>query len=171
MEQKRFRITSNSTRNQIEFQPDRRNSLWKRMWTVGEKLQESNIYSFGEQISHRGHSFNCDVYCRADIERKTVDSSQFWCKRLGSIDAQSLLAWQQERLLTLSTKRRRIFGIIESSSDKFKHLQISYGTVFVKNIRQLWITGKNGNLRQTKLLKKAISFGWSNTAINADIII
>ena len=37
--------------------------FWTSMGTVGEKLQESNVCSVGEQISHRGRSFNNDVYC------------------------------------------------------------------------------------------------------------
>ena len=43
----------------------------------GEKLQESNVFSVGEQISHRGRYFNNYVFCRTDIELKTVDNSQF----------------------------------------------------------------------------------------------
>ena len=37
-------------------QPTRSASLWRSMGTVGEKLQESNVCSVGEQISHRGRS-------------------------------------------------------------------------------------------------------------------
>ena len=61
---------------------------------------------------------------------------------------------------------QRNLWIIESSSDKLKFMQISYGIDFIKNICQLWKIGKNGNLRRTKSLKKAISFGWSKTAIS-----
>ena len=53
--------------------------IWRSMGTVGEKLQESHVCSVGEKISHRGRSFNNDVYCWADIEVKTVDSIQFRC--------------------------------------------------------------------------------------------
>ena len=42
---------SNSTRNQMEVQPTRSTPLWS-MGTVGEMLQESNVCSVGEQISH-----------------------------------------------------------------------------------------------------------------------
>ena len=38
----------------MEVQPTRSTSLWRSMGTVGEKLQESNVCSVGEQISHRG---------------------------------------------------------------------------------------------------------------------
>ena len=44
-----------------EVQPTRSTPIWRSMGTVGEKLQESNICSIGEQISHRGRSFNNDV--------------------------------------------------------------------------------------------------------------
>ena len=37
--------------------------LWRSLGMVGEKLQESNACSVGEQISHQGRSFNNDVYC------------------------------------------------------------------------------------------------------------
>ena len=61
-------------------------TLRKSMGTVGDKLQESKLYSVGGQISPRGRSFDNDVYCRADIESKTYDSSQFrrlWLRSLG----------------------------------------------------------------------------------------
>ena len=105
MEQRKDRRTYNSMRNQMEVQSARSISLWRSMGTVGEKLQESNVCGIGEKISHRGRSFNNDGYCWADFERKTLDSSQFGRKWLRSIDPQSLLAWQQERLLTLPTMR------------------------------------------------------------------
>ena len=47
----------------MEVQPTRSTTLWRSMGAVGEKLQESNVCSVGEQISHRGRSFNNDVYC------------------------------------------------------------------------------------------------------------
>ena len=63
MEQRRDRISSNSTRNQMEVQPTRSTPLWRSMGAVGEKLQESNVCSVGEQSSHRGRSFNNNVFC------------------------------------------------------------------------------------------------------------
>ena len=63
----------------MEVQPTRSTTFWRSMGAVGEKLQESNVCSVREQISHGGRSFNNDVYCRADIERKTADSSQLRC--------------------------------------------------------------------------------------------
>ena len=47
----------------MEVQPIRSTSLWMSMGAVGEKLQEGSVCSIGEQISHRGRSFNNDVYC------------------------------------------------------------------------------------------------------------
>ena len=41
----------------MEVQPIRSTSLWRSMGAVGEKLQESNVCSVGEQISHRGRFF------------------------------------------------------------------------------------------------------------------
>ena len=67
------------TRDQMEVQPTRSITLWRSMGAVGEKLQESNVCSIGEQISHRGRSFNNDVHRWADFECKTFDSSQFRC--------------------------------------------------------------------------------------------
>ena len=61
----------------MEVQPTRSTSFRRSMGTVGEKLQESNVCSVREQISHGGIFLNYDLYCRADFERKTVDSSQF----------------------------------------------------------------------------------------------
>ena len=61
----------------MEVQPTRSTFLWRSMGTVGEKLQESDVCSNGEQISPRGRSFNNDVYCLAGFERKTVDPTQF----------------------------------------------------------------------------------------------
>ena len=162
MEKKRNRITSISTRNQMEVQPIRSTSLWRSMGTADEKLLEIKVYIFEEQISHRGRSFNYDVYCWAEVERKIVDSSQFKCLWLWSIDNQSFLAWQQERLLTLTNLFRKNCW----SFDRLKPMHISYGTDFIENICQLWIIGKNGDLQQTKPLKKAISFGCSKTVIN-----
>ena len=65
---------------------------------VDQKLQESNVRSAGEHISHRECSFNYN--------------------------------WEQERLLTLSTMRRRICGsskalLRNSSLCKFYMGQIS----------------------------------------------
>ena len=60
-----------------KFKPPASTSIWWSMGTVGEKLQESNVCSFGEHISQRECSLNYDVYCIADVERKTFDSSQF----------------------------------------------------------------------------------------------
>ena len=40
----------------MEFQPTRSTSFWRSMETVGEKLQESNVFSVGEPISHRGRT-------------------------------------------------------------------------------------------------------------------
>ncbi|XP_075256615.1 uncharacterized protein LOC142349088 [Convolutriloba macropyga] len=39
-----------------------------------QNLQESNVCSLGEQISHRRRSFNYYVYCGTNIECETVDS-------------------------------------------------------------------------------------------------
>ena len=75
LKQRKDRKTSNSTRNQMEIQPSRSTSLWRIMGTVDEKLQESNVCSVGEQISHRVRSFNYDMYYRADIVFKTAVSS------------------------------------------------------------------------------------------------
>ena len=61
----------------MEVQPTCSISLCWSMRTVGEKLEGSNLCSVGDQISHRGRSFNNDVHCGADIERETIDSSQF----------------------------------------------------------------------------------------------
>ena len=47
----------------MKVQPTRSTSLRRSMGTVGEKLQESNVCSVGEQSIHRGRSFNNDVYC------------------------------------------------------------------------------------------------------------
>ena len=44
----------------MEVQPTRSTSLWRSMGTVADKLQESNVCSVGEQISHRGRSFNSE---------------------------------------------------------------------------------------------------------------
>ena len=63
----------------MEVQPTRSTLLWRSMGTVGEKLQESNVYILGEQIRQRGFSVNNNLYSWADIERKTVESSQFSC--------------------------------------------------------------------------------------------
>ena len=63
MKQRRDRRTSNSTMDQMEVQPTRSTPLWRSMGAVGEKLQESNVSSVGEQISHRERYFNSDVYC------------------------------------------------------------------------------------------------------------
>ena len=112
MEQRSNRRTSNLTGNQMEVQPNRSTSLWKSMGTVGEKLQESKVCSVGEQINHRGRSFNNDEYCRADIEPK--------------------------RNVCLHTYHAHWnLLIIERSFDKLKPMQMSYGTDFVKNIFQL----------------------------------
>ena len=79
MEQKEDRRSFDSTRDQIEVQPTRSTSLWRSMGAAGQKLQESNVCSVGEQISHRGRSINYDVYCGTNDERKTVDFGQFRC--------------------------------------------------------------------------------------------
>ena len=63
----------------MEVQPTRSAQLWRGMGTVGQKLQESNVCSLGEQISYRGRFFSYDVYCGAKIECKTVDSRKFGC--------------------------------------------------------------------------------------------
>ena len=63
----------------MQVEPTRSTTLRRSMGTVGEKLQESNVCSVGEQINHRGRSLDNDAYCWADIEHKTFDSSQFRC--------------------------------------------------------------------------------------------
>ena len=45
MEQRKDRRASNSKRNQMEVQPTRSTSLWRSMGMVGEKLQESSVFS------------------------------------------------------------------------------------------------------------------------------
>ena len=45
----------------MEVQPTRSTPHCRSMGVVGEKLQESNVCIIGEQISHRGRSFNNDV--------------------------------------------------------------------------------------------------------------
>ena len=45
----------------MEDQPTRSTTVWRSMGVVGEKLQESNACSVGEEISNRGSSFNYDV--------------------------------------------------------------------------------------------------------------
>ena len=72
-----LRCKSNSTRNQMEVQPTRSTTFWRSMRTVGDKLQESNLCSVGDQISHRGRPLTYDVYYIADVERKTFDSTHF----------------------------------------------------------------------------------------------
>ena len=62
-----------------EVQPTRSTSLWRSMGAAGQKLQEGNVCSVGEQISHRGRSINYDVYCGTNDERKIVDFGQFRC--------------------------------------------------------------------------------------------
>ena len=47
----------------MEVQPTRSTSRRRSMGTVGEKLQECNVCSVGEQISHRERPFNYDVCC------------------------------------------------------------------------------------------------------------
>ena len=47
----------------MEVQPTRSTPLWRKMGTVGEKLQESNVCTVGEPIRYRGRSFNNNVYC------------------------------------------------------------------------------------------------------------
>ena len=79
MEQREDRRTFDSTRDQMEVQPTRSSSLWRSMGAAGQKLQESNVCSVGEQISNRGRSINYDVYCGTNDERKTVDFGQFRC--------------------------------------------------------------------------------------------
>ena len=48
---------------------------------------------------------------------------------------------------------------------------MSSETDFIKNLCQLSITGKNGDISQTKFLKKAILFGSSKKQINKDNVI
>ena len=75
MEKRRDRRTSNSTRNQMEVQPTRSTSVWRSMGSMGWRdVAKKIVCSVGDQISHRGSSLNYFVYCRADSERKTVDS-------------------------------------------------------------------------------------------------
>ena len=83
--------------------------LWRGMGKVGQKLHESNVCSFGEQISHIGRCFNYDMCCEANNECKTVESSKFRCYWPRSTDSQSFYAWQLEWLLTTPTKRRGIY--------------------------------------------------------------
>ena len=79
MKQRTDRGTSNSARNQMEVQPTRSTTLWRGMGAIGQKLQDGNVCSLGEQGSHRGRSCNNDVYCGAKIECETVDSRKFRC--------------------------------------------------------------------------------------------
>ena len=48
--------------------------VWERLVRSCKKAM------YEEQISHRGRSFNNDVYCGANIECKTVDSRKFRCQ-------------------------------------------------------------------------------------------
>ena len=54
-------------------------SLYRGMGTVVQKLQESNVCSAGEEMSHLGRSLDYNVYNGAIIECETVDRSKFRC--------------------------------------------------------------------------------------------
>ena len=113
---------------------------------------------------------------RTFFQQRCVLLSRRWLQSI-----QILLTWRRWTLITLCLATRTFaypiyqaqknFLIIKNSFDKLKSMKISHGTNFVKNISQLLTTCKNGDLRQTKPLRKAISFGWSKTAISADITI
>ena len=45
----------------MEVQSTRSTTLWRSMGAVAQKLQESNVCCVGQQISHRGRSYNYDV--------------------------------------------------------------------------------------------------------------
>ena len=161
MEQRRDRRTSKSTRNQMEVQPTRSTSLWWSMGAVGEKLQESNVCSVGYAMYAVSRSATEDVLSTTMcFVEQTLNARPLTPV---SSDVNDLKHWPPiTSCLATRTFAYLIYHaqmkllIIENSLDKLKPMQISYGTDFVKNICQLWIIGKNGDLRRMKALKKAI---------------
>ena len=111
----------------------RSTTLWRSMGVVGQMLQESNVCSVSEQISDRGRSFNNDVFCRADIERKTPVSSDV--NDLDALTPNHFLLGNRNVCLPYLPCAEEFVDLLKK--DKLKHMQISYGTDFVRNICQL----------------------------------
>ena len=77
---------------QMEVQSTYSTLLRRSVRTSGQKLQESNVCIVGKRINYWRCSFKYNVSCWANIECKTIDTSQFWRKRFGSYYIKSLFA-------------------------------------------------------------------------------
>ena len=174
MKQTRNQRTTNSTRNEMEVQRTCSTSLRRNIGTVGcnrscKKLQRSCKKAMYAVLGNRSVTEDVlsSTMCIAE-QTLTKVSPDF-----NDLEALTLITF----CLATRTFAYPIYQaqknllIFKNSFDKLKPMKISHGTDFVKNISQLWTSGKIGDLRWTKPLRKAISFGWSKTAISADITI
>ena len=136
MEQSRDWKTSSSTRNETEIQPNRSTTLWRSIGTIGEKLQESNVSSVGEQISQREdvlsttmcvfvQTFNTRLLTPVSSDVHDLESMTTTTSCLPTRTFAYPIYYAQKKLL-----------VIESSS-QLQPIQISFRSDFVMTICQL----------------------------------
>ena len=155
MEQRTDWKSTKLMRIQLEVRTTHSTLLWRSMRTVVQKLQGSNVCRFGKNIGHWGRSFSNNFCCWADIKHMIVGSSRFKFYWLGSVDGQSVRAWQRTCLFTCLPSAENFLGYQKLFWQTEGYANLNWDRFCIEFWPRLNVP-QNSDLRRAKPLMKPI---------------